>query len=251
VTCQREAVAGFTETYLEIDMKNRNSSNHFAPALLLAATLGLVSIGSFAIAQPAKDTVKDIAKDIPKDPKAAGQPEMKLPPGWTMEDMQACIAAGTPGKMHEHLAKDVGIWQGKSTMWMAPNTEPMKSECKLTVTPMMAGRYYKGEVAGEMPGMGPYNGFGINGFDNVSQKFVSTWIDDQGTGIMTGTGELSADGKTLTWNYTFNCPIVKKPVVMRQIETWTSPTTKTLEMHGPDPKSGKEYKMMSIEFTKK
>jgi hypothetical protein len=34
-----------------------------------------------------------------KDPKA--QPEMKLPPGWTEDDMKACMLAATPGKMHE------------------------------------------------------------------------------------------------------------------------------------------------------
>ena len=27
---------------------------------------------------------------------------------------------------------------------------------------------------------------------------------------MNGTGELSDDGKTMTWKYTFNCPITKK-----------------------------------------
>ena len=30
-----------------------------------------------------------------------------------------------------------------------------------------------------------------------------------------------------------------------------APNTKTLEMFGTDPKSGEEFKMMSIEFTKK
>jgi hypothetical protein len=35
-----------------------------------------------------------------------------------------------------------------------------------------------------------------------------------------------------------------------EIETLTSDTTKTLEMHGADPKSGKVYKMMAINFTK-
>jgi hypothetical protein len=38
---------------------------------------------------------------------------------------------------------------------------------------------------------------------------------------------------------------------MRQVETITGPTTKTLEMTGADPKSGKEFKMMSIELTRK
>ena len=37
--------------------------------------------------------------------------------------------------------------------------------------------------------------------------------------MMQGTGELSSDGKTLTWNYTGTCPIQKKPIVVRQIET--------------------------------
>ena len=37
---------------------------------------------------------------------------------------------------------------------------------------------------------------------------------------------------------------------MREVETITGPNTKTLEMFGTDPKSGKEFKMMSIELTK-
>jgi hypothetical protein len=162
------------------------------------------------------------------------------------------MLAGTPGKMQEHLAKGAGVWQGKCQMWMAPSiVEPMKSESTSTVTPIMDGRFIKVEMAGEMPGMGPYSGFGLYGFDNVSQRFVSTWIDNHSTGIMNGVGELSPDGKTLTWQYTYQCPITKKPAVLREIETVTGADTKTLEMFGADPKSGKEFKMMRIELTRK
>jgi hypothetical protein len=105
-------------------------------------------------------------------------------------------------------------------------------------------------MSGEIPGMGPYAGVGVTGFDNVSQQLVGTWIDNASTGIANGTGELSPDGKTMTWNYTFSCPITKKPAVLRQIETLTSPTAKTIEAFTNDPKSGQEYKMMSIDFTK-
>jgi hypothetical protein len=38
---------------------------------------------------------------------------------------------------------------------------------------------------------------------------------------------------------------------MKETETLTSDTTKKIEMIGPDPKTGKEYKMMSVELTKK
>lgn len=208
-------------------------------AVCVAAIAVSAVIGSIAIA------------DSPKESKPAVQAEFKLPPGWTEADMKACMLAGTPGKMHEELAKEAGVWHGKTTMWMYPDAEPMKSECSSTVTPIMDGRYIKVEMKGEMPGMGPYNGFGIYGFDNVSKKFVGTWIDNHSTGIMNGVGELSDDGKVMTWKYTYNCPVTSKPAVLREVETVTGPNTKTFEMFGVEPKSGKEFKMMSIEFTKK
>lgn len=187
----------------------------------------------------------------PNDKKPPSTAEIKLPPGWTQADLEACMLAGTPGKMHEHLLKGTGQWTGKSTMWMGPGAEPITSECTSTVTPIMDGRYIKYEMKGDMPGMGPYNGFGLYGYDNVSQEFNSTWIDNHSTGMMRGTGKLSPDGKTLTWKFTHNCPLTKKPAVMREIETITGPNTRTLEMFGADPKSGQEYKMMSISFVKK
>lgn len=209
----------------------------FVSTVVLAAVVA-AAIGSVAAADTSSDTP------------SAGQTEMQLPPGWTMEDMQAVTAAATPGKMHEKLSQDVGDWRGKTTMWMYPDAEPTTSECTSVVTPMMDGRYYKIEMNGEMPGMGPFSGFGISGFDNVSKKFVSTWIDNQGTGILCGTGELSPDGKTLTWNFKYNCPITKGPVALREVDTFTGPDTRKLEMFGQDPKSGQEFKMMQIELTR-
>lgn len=210
-----------------------------APALFAVLGFGAVA-GTFALAESKK-----------AEPAAAGQPAMKLPPGWTEEDMKTCMVAGTPGKNHGLLAKDAGVWVGKNTMWMAPDTEGMNAASTTTVTPIMDGRFVKIEVASEMPGMGPYTGLGVNGFDNVTGKFVGTWIDNHGTGIMTSTGEQSADGKTMTWTYNYTCPLTKKPAVMRQVETTSGPTAKVMEMFGADPKSGKEFKMMRVEMTKK
>jgi hypothetical protein len=208
----------------------------FCPAFVLLAAFTRLAVA----AEPAAD-----AKAAP-----AAQ-EFKLPPGWTAEDMQACMLAGTPGKMHQLLAQGAGEWTGKNQMWMGPDSQPVETTSTSTVTSLMDGRFVQVEMKGEMPGMGPYRGLGLYGFDNVSGKFSSTWIDNHGTGMMQGTGTLSEDGKTITWTYTFSCPITKKPAVMRDVETFTGPNTKTLEMYGADPKSGKEYRMMRIELTKK
>lgn len=189
---------------------------------------------------------------IAEDKKPAEQaPAMQPPPGWTQEDMAVMMAAATPGEMHKHLAKSVGTWTGKTKMWFFPDSPVTESTCSVTVTSVMDGRYVKIDWTGETPGMGPFVGQGINGYDNAIGQFVSSWIDNWGTGIATGTGELAADGKTMTWSLTHNCPLTKKPLPMRQIETITGENTKTLVMFATEPKSGKEFKMMEVELTRK
>jgi hypothetical protein len=179
-----------------------------------------------------------------------GVQEMQLPPGWTEADMQACMAAGTPGEMQKKLARGVGRWAGTNSMWMAPGTEPMKTQCTANISSLMEGRYVKCEFAGDMPGMGPFQGMGFEGFDNVTQKFVAAWMDNHSTGIMNGDGTLSADGSTLTWNYSYMCPITKKPTTMREVDHYTGDNSMTMDMWSIDPKSGKEYKCMHIELTR-
>lgn len=209
------------------------------------AVLGLSALaGSLAIAQPAKD-----GKPIQKAP--AGQPpkDMQLPPGMTPEMAAACEAAATTGPQHEVLAKGVGVWSGKCTMWMAPGVEPVKSECTSTVTSIMDGKFTRCEMVGDMMGM-PFSGLGLYGYDNVAQQFQSSWVSNCGTSMMMGTGELSSDGKTLTWTFTTTCPITKKPTPIREVERTTGKDTKTLEMYTTDATSGKEFKTMEIQFTR-
>ena len=218
----------------------------------LFAVAGLVAAAGLAIAQPAKDKPAPghTPHAKPASAQPAGQPEMQLPPGWTPADMQACIAAGTPGEQHAKLAADAGVWQGKTKMWMAPGTEPMESTVKSTITPILDGRFVKCQMEGEMPGMGPFSGFGVYGFDNVTQKYQATWIDNCSTTIMMGTGEASSSGDTMTWKYNSTCPLTKKPTTMREVDKNTGKDSKVMEMYTIDPKSGKEYKMMEVTFTR-
>lgn len=188
------------------------------------------------------------------DPKAdapAGMPEMQLPKGWTPEDMQACMQAGTPGKEHAMLAKLAGTWTSNEKMRMGPDMPEMPSTGTWTMTSILDGRYVQLDAAGEIPGMGPYKGLGLMGFDNVSKKYVATYIDQMSTGMMNGVGEMSADGKVLTINYSFNCPITKKASNFREVLKFESEGKMHVEMFMTDPKSGKEYTCMQAELTRK
>jgi len=218
---------------------------------LTAAALAAIA-GTIALAEPpsTKPGMKPSATMPAAQPKDGKMGEHAMPAGMSEADMKACMEAGTPGAMHAYLAKANGTWSGKTMMWMAPGTEPMKSECTSTCSSFMDGRFTKCEMAGDMPGMGAFNGFGIYGYDNVAQKFQCTWVDNMGTGMMQGTGELSSDQKTMTWNFNYHCPITKKASTMREVERVTGADTKTMEMFGEDPKTGKEFKMMEIALTR-
>ncbi|QNN20997.1 DUF1579 domain-containing protein [Planctomycetales bacterium ZRK34] len=172
----------------------------------------------------------------------------QLPPGWTAQDMAACMLAGTPGEPHKMMVQGEGTWTGQSTMWMFPGADPIKSGGLATVKPIMDGRYVQIEWTGEIPGMGAYHGMGINGYDNVKGQYVSTYIDNHSTGIVHGTGQLSPDQNTMTWTYHTTCPLTKKPTTLRQVETMHGEDAMTLEMYGADPKTGKEFKMLHIEY---
>jgi hypothetical protein len=217
-----------------------------------ARTLALAFIAPLALVACQTTTSNEVAAgDHPQSDKSQGDmSQIKLPPGWTQADMQACMAAATPGPMQQKLARGVGHWSGKFTQWMAPNTDPMTTSCTATLTSVMDGRFVKNEFTCDMPNMGPFQGLGYYGYDNVAQKLVSTWLDSMATGIMNGDGTISSDGNTITWNYHMMCPITKKPEVMREVEKYTGDNSITLDMYGDDPKSGKEFHMMHIEMTR-
>jgi hypothetical protein len=222
------------------------------------STFAIAGLASAALAQHDSQ---------PKAPSKPGQPtpakpDMKPPPGMDNMDpkmkemMEAYTQAAQPGKMHEWLQKSVGTWEGKVKSYEMPDQPPTESTCTTVITSMMDGRYTRGETRGEMDMMGQkmmFEGFGLYGFDNATQKFEQTWVDNMGTGMLRGTGELSPDGKTLTWHLTCTNPATKEPMNLREVETRTGENAMRLEMYGVDPMdpAGKERKMMEIDFTRR
>ena len=47
---------------------------------------------------------------------------------------------------------------------------------------LLDGRFLQQEFTGEMMGQ-PFSGVGINAYDNLRKRYVTTWIDTMGTGI--------------------------------------------------------------------
>jgi hypothetical protein len=163
--------------------------------------------------------------------------------------MEAMAKASTPGKQHKQLASMAGTFDAKVKMWMQPDAPPQESTGTMENKSVMGGRYLQQDYMGTMMGQ-PFSGSGMTGYDNVSKKYVSTWADTMGTGIMVMSGTASKDGKAINTAGSMPDPMTGKSTSMKEKLTITDADHQMLEMWGPGP-DGKVYKMMEIEYTRK
>ncbi|HSR16696.1 MAG TPA: DUF1579 domain-containing protein [Ignavibacteriaceae bacterium] len=154
----------------------------------------------------------------------------------------------TPGKYHEMMAKSVGEWKTVTKWWMDPSAEPMVSEGTAVNEMIMGGRYLKSTHSGTMMGQ-PFEGIMIEGYDNTKKEFVSTWIDNMGTGIMFSTGKYDESSQSITFEGSMVDPMTGGDVKYKETVKIIDQNKHMMEMY--DVSKGTEIKMMEIEFTRK
>ena len=197
---------------------------------LLSKAAALVAAAAFAASPLAAQDKK--ADKPPMDEKAA------------MEMMQKIA---TPGAGHKKLDAWVGSWTSKTTVWMDPTKDPVKTDGSSELKWALGGRYVQQNYEGQFMG-GPFSGIGYTGYDNYKKKYVSTWMDTASTGMMWSTG--SFEGKALSTKATVNDPMSGKATPVDQKLTIADNDHLTLEMFGKGP-DGKMFKMMEIQYTRK
>jgi len=164
--------------------------------------------------------------------------------------MKNWMAYATPGEPHKMIAKSNGTWNGEMTMWMAADAPPSTTTATMVNKMIMGGRYQVSETKGNMMGM-PFNGMGTTGYDNHKKVFMSTWIDNLGTGIMKLEGPWDEATKSTTLTGKMIDPFTGRECDFKEIYTIIDDNTQKLEMYGPDPKTGKQFKSMEIKLTRK
>jgi hypothetical protein len=161
--------------------------------------------------------------------------------------MEAWQKAMTPGEGQKKLEPLVGTFDTKVRTWMDPSRPPDDSVGTSVNTWALGDRFvqmkYEGVFLGES-----FNGIGYTGYDNVSKKYVSTWMDSASTGMMWSTGTL--DGKAISMKATVNDPMTGKSSPVEEKLTITDADHHMLEMWGKAP-DGKTFKMMEIQYTRK
>jgi hypothetical protein len=163
--------------------------------------------------------------------------------------MEAWQRAMTPGEGQKRLTPIVGIFETKVRTWMDPKKPPEDTAGTSVSAWVLGDRYVQMKFEGIFMGEA-FNGIGYTGFDNVSKKYVSTWMDTAGTGMMFSTGTMDAAGKVLTMKAIVNDPATGKPSPADTKLTITDNDHHKMEMWGKGP-DGKMTKIMEIEYTRK
>lgn len=154
----------------------------------------------------------------------------------------------TPGAMHKWLAKYNGTWDVEMTSYMDP-ANPVKSKGTGVYSSIMNGLYQVGDFNSSMMGMA-FQGHSITGYDNAKKVFVSTWVDNFGSGIIYMTGTFNEATKTLNLKGTQTDPMTGKDAVIREEMKIINDDTYNLLMYGNGP-DGKEMLFMSGVFKRK
>jgi hypothetical protein len=159
---------------------------------------------------------------------------------------------------HKLLASLAGTWSYTVKMWMNPdpNAKPEVSKGTAVRKSTMNGRYFVMDVTGkmQMPGADgkmkdmTFKGMGIEGYDNVKKKFIGTWVDNMGTGIMMSEGDYDPATKTFTYTGEYEAiPGMKQKI--REVVKITDKDHHFFEWY--EDRGGQEAKTMEIAYTRK
>ncbi|MEE8169851.1 MAG: DUF1579 domain-containing protein [Phycisphaerae bacterium] len=201
--------------------------------------IGVVAIGVCA----AIAAVPLLADD--KKPQQPGGDAMKAM-------MEAWAKQAAPGEHHAHLKPLAGKWESVGKFRMAPEAPWQESNSTSTAEWILGGRFLSQKISGEaMEGMTyAFEGFGVLGYDNLKQKYVSIWMDNMATMIMSAEGTCDSSGRVITFESAeFENPMTGQKESMKSIYRIESNSKYILEMYQPAP-DGSEFMSMVIVSTR-
>ena len=183
-----------------------------------------------------------------RDPKSESPSAAKGDDEGKNAAQQAMMEYMTPGRFHQMLAATSGEWKEVIYMWSAPGVEPMKNSANCVTNMILGGLYQETIHSGSFEGMDFY-GRSVVGYDNVLRKFVSTWFDNMGSGIMYLEGTYDERTNTITFTGDAVDPILRKKVKIREVLTLKADNEMIFDMYTTPPGQA-EFKSMQIVMTR-
>ncbi len=205
---------------------------------LTAAAAVAVAVAPWS--SPAAAAPKDDAKMKPAAAPAA-------PSASEAAAMEAYAKMAQPGEHHKLLDRSIGHWTTVTKIYAKPGAPPMESTGTMEASWILGGRYVESVYRGQMMGQA-FEGRGIDGYDNEAEQYVSSWVDNMGTGVLLLKGSADAAGKlTVTTNIVD--PMTRQKAVYKGVTTPIDADSFRYESILVQP-DGKEFKSMETVATR-
>lgn len=155
---------------------------------------------------------------------------------------------GTPGEGHKVLEGLVGKWNVTMKMYEEPDGPATQTSAVTEFEWFFDGRFLEENTAGSFNDA-PFVGRGYLGFDNLSKKYVMTWMDNMSTMLMVSEGTYDKASQEL--RFTGKCPDMKagryvpSRTVIKRVDDdhWTA----TVHKNGPD---AREFVAAEMHYTR-
>jgi hypothetical protein len=196
-----------------------------------------------------KETTVTTTTTPVSDSTATAETEVKDAPMDSVATEEAWKAYATPGLQHKMMADENGTWNVEMSFWASPDAAPDKFTSTAQARMIFDGKFQEVTYSGTMMGM-PFEGKSTLAFNNKSGEYISTWIDNMGTGMMIVKGHYDETLKVINFTGTMTDPLTGKDIGVREVYTIVDAKTRKLETF--DKKQGREeYKSMEILMKKK
>jgi len=159
--------------------------------------------------------------------------------------MAAFQASMTPGEPHARLARLTGDFTATVRSFEEPNGEPTESLSELTRSLELGGRVLREEWSGQVMGMA-FQGVGRVGYDNVTERYWTTWTDNLSTGLFTGYGHWDPERNGLVFDGEMPDPVAGGMVRTRSVATYGDDGTERMVMYRIV--DGEEVKIMEMDI---
>ncbi|HSR70015.1 MAG TPA: DUF1579 family protein [Acidobacteriota bacterium] len=170
----------------------------------------------------------------------------------TAEEMKAMqqrwAESMKPGKYHAWLGQLIGHWDVEARLFYGSQGEPQKGKGKSAIEWKVEDKWLSWEYDYELAGS-KTRSFGIHGYDNFKQKFVSVTFDNNSTALSRFEGVLDQSGTALHLWGTVDEPMTGEHDKMAEgVVRILDANRFLLEVH--DLAIGDDSKVLEFEFTR-
>lgn len=149
-----------------------------------------------------------------------------------------------PTEHHRHLERLIGNWVTNGRYFL-PSGEAIETSGAIETVAIMNGLFVESRLVGELFGK-PYHGRSIEGYDAVTEKYVSSFVETLGPWIVTQSGVCENDGRVRTMVGDVPDPVWGGTLTLRAVYTFVDDDTYRYDAFLAH-EDGREFKQ--LEFT--